>query len=234
MIRHLCVRSYTLKMSRHSHPFHQVVLPLAGSIDIRMDGYAGSVSAGELIVIRSGACHEFRAQEAAKFIVVDLDNLPEALNHTQVKLYISEALNAYLTFIEQQLLEAVNPALDKSVRELLWLLLHEQTGHRLCDARIEQAVAHIHTDLSASHTVRSLAAVACLSPTQFKKRFHQAMQCTTQQYLIRARMERAEALLRYSDLPVTLIAEQVGYQDVSAFSRRFREVSGHPPTWCRK
>ncbi|MGY0074562.1 helix-turn-helix domain-containing protein [Vibrio proteolyticus] len=40
--------------------------------------------------------------------------------------------------------------------------------------------------------------------------------------------------MRYSDLPVTLIAEQVGYQDVSAFSRRFREVSGHPPTWCRK
>ena len=42
-------------------------------------------------------------------------------------------------------------------------------------------------------------------------------------------MEKARALLTHTDLPVQQVAEQVGYGDVSAFSRRFTRHVGLSP-----
>ncbi len=42
-------------------------------------------------------------------------------------------------------------------------------------------------------------------------------------------MEKAKALLTHTDLPVQLIAERVGYTDLSAFSRRFSIHFGLSP-----
>ncbi|WP_419535300.1 helix-turn-helix domain-containing protein [Endozoicomonas sp.] len=42
-------------------------------------------------------------------------------------------------------------------------------------------------------------------------------------------MEKAKALLTHTDLPIQLIAERVGYNDVSAFSRRFTSHFGLSP-----
>ncbi|WP_350629915.1 helix-turn-helix domain-containing protein, partial [Pseudoalteromonas sp. Q36-MNA-CIBAN-0048] len=43
------------------------------------------------------------------------------------------------------------------------------------------------------------------------------------------RMQKAKALLTHTDLPIQIIAEQVGYNDLSAFSRRFSLYFGLSP-----
>ena len=48
----LSIRSYTKRMSRHTHSdYHQLVLPLQGNIQIDMDSYVGKVAVGDCIVI---------------------------------------------------------------------------------------------------------------------------------------------------------------------------------------
>ncbi|MNE96080.1 HTH-type transcriptional activator RhaS [compost metagenome] len=56
---------------------------------------------------------------------------------------------------------------------------------------------------------------------------------TTGEYLLTLRMSKARALLVHTDYPVSLIASQVGYQDLSAFSRRFASHFGYPPRKLR-
>ncbi|POF56904.1 AraC family transcriptional regulator, partial [Vibrio vulnificus] len=54
------------------------------------------------------------------------------------------------------------------------------------------------------------------------------------QYITALRMEKAKALLTHTDLPVQRVAEQVGYSDLSAFSRRFSRHFGlSPRAFCR-
>jgi len=50
------------------------------------------------------------------------------------------------------------------------------------------------------------------------------------QYVTAKRMDKARALLQHTDYSVQLIAEQVGYTDISAFSRRFSANFGLTPT----
>ncbi len=44
-----------------------------------------------------------------------------------------------------------------------------------------------------------------------------------------ARMKRADGLLHYGDIPISRIAEQLGFANVFSFSKAFRKYYGTPP-----
>ncbi len=49
-------------------------------------------------------------------------------------------------------------------------------------------------------------------------------------YVLQCRVARAKTLLIETDLPMKLIAQQLGYSDVYYFSRQFHELVGVTPT----
>lgn len=64
----------------------------------------------------------------------------------------------------------------------------------------------------------------------FKEHFH----ITLSQYIIHLRLEHAKQLLQDTDTPVTEIAMQSGYQNVSYFIRSFKKTYGVSPLKYRK
>ncbi|MCT7655312.1 helix-turn-helix transcriptional regulator [Oceanimonas sp. NS1] len=50
------------------------------------------------------------------------------------------------------------------------------------------------------------------------------------QYVTQKRMDKARALIQHTDYSIQLVAELVGYTDLSAFSRRFSQHFGMTPT----
>lgn len=54
------------------------------------------------------------------------------------------------------------------------------------------------------------------------------------QYVTRWRMYRAVELLRSSNLPPREVAERVGYDSETAFSKAFKRQIGQPPNQYRK
>ncbi|MET9779677.1 AraC family transcriptional regulator [Nocardiopsis alba] len=81
--------------------------------------------------------------------------------------------------------------------------------------------------------VPALARLAHLSPSHFTRLFRDTFGETPYRYLRRRRLERACALLRDTDTPVTDIALMVGFESLGTFSRTFTEVIGRPPTRYR-
>ena len=230
----LSIRRYSRQRQRHAHPFHQLVLPLQGVIRIELAGFTGKVAVGECVVIPAGEAHDFRADEAARFMVADLDSLPAGLLALPGRVFaVSPPLQAYLTFVECQLQHQLDPGLESALLPLFCQLLARQAQDRPRDPRIRAVQAVIAERLAEPLTIAELAAVACLSPTQFKKLFTAQLDLSVHQYLIRQRMEKARALLTHTDLPVQQVAEQVGYGDVSAFSRRFTRHVGLSPRQFR-
>ena len=227
----LSIRSYTNKVRCHLHSYHQLVLPLNGSINITVDGCHGLVSLGDCVVIKSGQEHEFNANELAKFIVADLDSLPANILAAQYSIFsINPPLLAYIQFIEKQLHHHINPTIEEASLGLFYQLLAEQHCTYKIDPRIEKVLAELHADLTRKWALAELSSLACLSLTQFKTVFQQSMAVTPYQYLTKLRMEKAKAMLVHTDLPVSLIAGRIGYEDVSAFSRRFSAFYGLSPS----
>jgi transcriptional regulator GlxA family with amidase domain len=77
--------------------------------------------------------------------------------------------------------------------------------------------------------VRRLARVSGVSEAHFARSFRDAFGVPPHRYLLTRRIERAKALLRDTDLPITQIAFQTGWNSLGTFGRTFRDVTGESP-----
>jgi AraC family transcriptional regulator len=90
------------------------------------------------------------------------------------------------------------------------------------------AQSHEAVDLEAA------AAEAGLSPFHFLRLFARVLGVTPHQYLVRSRLRRAARLLADDALPVTEIALEVGFGDLSNFVRTFHRAAGVSPRRFRQ
>jgi transcriptional regulator GlxA family with amidase domain len=82
--------------------------------------------------------------------------------------------------------------------------------------------------------VSRLARVSGTSAAHFARSFRDAFGIPPHRYLLTRRIERAAALLRDTDLPVTDIAFQMGWNSLGTFGRTFRDVTGESPSELRQ
>ena len=90
---------------------------------------------------------------------------------------------------------------------------------------------------AASHEdwpVRRLARVSGVSEAHFARSFKEAFGVPPHRYLLTRRIERATALLRETDLSITDIAFQTGWQSLGTFGRTFRDITGESPGALRE
>jgi AraC-like DNA-binding protein len=124
--------------------------------------------------------------------------------------------------------------------EVLRLYMNEQhegsTGWLagVSDRIVGAALAAMHKSPAQAWTLEELARAANTSRSVLAERFHQLVGSSPMQYLTQWRMLLAANLLSRGDAPLARIAEDVGYQTDTAFSRAFRREFGRPPAAWRK
>lgn len=82
--------------------------------------------------------------------------------------------------------------------------------------------------------VSSMTELSGLSERSFKRRFAKATGMTPIEYVQTLRLEEAKQILETTALPVDAVANEVGYEDASYFSRLFRKMVGLTPAQYRK
>jgi len=99
---------------------------------------------------------------------------------------------------------------------------------------VMRSAARIRESPAEILSVAALASEAGYSPDHFSRVFLNVTGLRPQDYLIKARIDRARQLLAESDLSVGEIALRVGFADIFYFSRLFRQRTGQPPSAFRK
>ncbi len=125
-----------------------------------------------------------------------------------------QAVRAYLTSLKQQ-------------DDGSWL-------RALVDPQLSVALALIHQDPAIDWTVEKLAKQVNMSRSGFAARFKWLVGEAPLQYVTRWRMYRAVELLRSSNMTVTEVAQRVGYDSETAFSKAFKRQMGLSPHHYRK
>jgi AraC-like DNA-binding protein len=101
------------------------------------------------------------------------------------------------------------------------------------DDRAHACARFIERHAGEPLTLEALAAGAGLSVFHFLRVFRAVIGVTPHQYLMRTRLVRAVAMLRDTDLPVTEVAYESGWNDLSTFNRTFRREIGCTPRRLR-
>jgi len=103
--------------------------------------------------------------------------------------------------------------------------------HMECLLRV---LVYIEKHLSEDLSLDRMAKMACISPFYFHRLFHAYMGETLSDYITRLRMQRASEKLNYTDIAVTEIGLEVGYESPSSFTKAFNQIMGESPREFRK
>jgi AraC family transcriptional regulator len=101
------------------------------------------------------------------------------------------------------------------------------------ERRVTDALRLIEAQFHQRLSLADLAREAGMSPYHFLRTFRQVAGMTPHQFVLRTRLHRAAARLRRSDELISAIAFDVGFEDLSTFNRRFRQVTGLTPSAYR-
>jgi len=100
--------------------------------------------------------------------------------------------------------------------------------------RIGAAIAYLEQHLDEPVTLEALSGLSDLSVSTLNRAFRRAVGLPPLAYHRRLRMRRAGDLLRTTDLSVTEVAGQAGYDDANYFARQFRKTMGFSPSAYRR
>lgn len=99
--------------------------------------------------------------------------------------------------------------------------------------RLTRARSIIEESLGEPLELRTIAAEACLSAYHLHRLFTQVFGETPHRYAVRRRMDRARRLLAQTDMPVTGVCLESGFQSLGSFSALFRKENGCSPQQFR-
>lgn len=93
---------------------------------------------------------------------------------------------------------------------------------------------YITKDLSVHYTIEALAGIFHISPTMLKRCFKGVFGTSIYSYLRIYRLQVAQKMLMSTQLPITMIANRVGYENPNKFTSAFGKVYGMSPKEFRK
>lgn len=114
--------------------------------------------------------------------------------------------------------------------------LYQETESTNAEAllRVAKVIGSIEDDFARAWKVEDFAEMAHMSRSNFMRVFRTATGQTPIDYLLQRRLQKSTTLLTSSNLPVSQIAFEVGFNDSNYFTRQFKNTHGMSPLAYRR
>ncbi len=100
--------------------------------------------------------------------------------------------------------------------------------------RVGNVIGALENDFSKDWKLDELLSIAHMSRSNLMRVFRKATGQTPIEYLVRLRIQKAMDMLRNTNLSITEIALEVGFNDSNYFTRQFRRILGESPRTFRQ
>ncbi len=237
----------------HTHPCTEVFFVIGGNGYLRTPERVISLDVGDVIVVNPNTEHTEVSSEDAplEYIVMGVDGM-EALAEEESSggcsvLHFQKEQDTLLTYMRNMLqeLETRLPGYDTICQDLLEIVLlylmrrseftvtfvpSIRKSSKECALVRRYIDSHFKEDL----TLDKLAAVAHVSKYYLVHSFTKEYGTSPINYLLSCRIQESLHLLSETRMPLSQIAELLGFSSPSYFSQSFRRIQGTSPMEYRK
>ena len=238
-------------IARKMEPAALLLLTLAGEGEFRYRNTRTTLGRGSCFLIDTQIHHEyFPVKEGWEFKYILFrgggasDLLAYLEQHGPVRIFdegeIGHAeaiLDRILNDTEAEVIEDY-PGLSGEIYSLLMLLLtHDRRKTEKKPETIEamaRVIEYIRKNYARPVTAHEIARAVSLSRSALFELFQVTYGMPPHEYLTEYRLSLAKNMLMRTSLSVTEIAEQTGFRDIFAFSRRFKARNGISPSEYRR
>ena len=225
-----------------------LILVERGTLQLRYRDKAYTASAGSILLFDCAVPHRYYVENYAEFYWIHFSGVNSlelyhyltrenggVLYHTpnieQAALQLRQLVRQFST---DQLIQ------DSEQSRLLYNALCYLMSSNDAQAAIaensptQQAIQYIQSHLGQDLSLKRLSEVVHLSPSHLIRLFRAELHYSPHEYIVRKRMDRAKYLLKSTDMPIKVIASEVGYGTESSFTGAFTEKIGVSPRKFRE
>lgn len=233
---HMELRSYHIENCSHTHEFAQVVLPVTGSMEIELGHHAGLINDHIGVYIAPNDRHCFSGSQNNLFLVVDVAIEDDFLSKkfSSHIFGLTKNVKSFIHFAHSYLDTNDRDFYTDSLITQLMLNFSSKKSLSESDQKVVDAKKWINVHFADPVDVDRVAWHCHLSSSQLQRRFKQDTGYGIAEYWRMKKMQHAKYLLSFRCPSIEEIAFEMGYENLSAFSRRFSEVFGISPSQWRK
>ncbi len=235
------VRSYGPDGQSHRHGYHQLVLPLSGSMEVDTPAGTRAAAGATGVLIAAGERHDFRCAGSNRFVVVGLSAATRGYlfdrAHGAPAVRLSAAARHHVALITR--CDGRFP-LSVAFREHWTSLLLEFLGSGIREttpsggSRLRTALAYIAAHAGDGIDIHDVAAAIHMSPSGLAALFRRNGRESPGRAIVNARLQQAADLLARTDASIAEIAARCGFSEHSALTRAFRTRFAETPIAYRR
>lgn len=236
-----CIRYEDFEWPLHLHRHPELIYVHTGQVEVILADRSVMVKEGEFALVLSNRVHAYRSpcHSVVDVVIFSEEHVPFFARsiHGKVPDRLCFVCDAATTEFSEKVLFVTDHIPDLYQRKAaLYAILGnylsqvvltdaDRKGENLLDKIVRYVVEH-HTD---AITLTGVAKALGYEPHYLSRYFHSRIPMNFAQYVNLYRVSTAETLLRNTDLPITEIAVQSGFQSIRNFNRVYLECTGHTP-----
>lgn len=246
-----CKPSHEAPLSRGLYSGHGMAFVLRGTFDYQTAGVVNTAVPGSVLFANKGdvfECRHLNAQGNRRVVLFFADGFIEGIAEDLGRDNVTFARGghapaketAHLGGLLFKALKDSELTEDAAIAGAYFALGHHPFNDHHVGAtpyerrRILEAVEHVSANYAEACSLDDLAAVAGLGRFRFARLFKTVTGETPCQYVVNTRLCAAANKLHRTNAPVTTIAFDVGFNDLSYFNARFKATFGCTPRAWRK
>lgn len=238
----------------HSHSKdYQVQLIYSGTGDMQVDASSFKVESGDVIFMKKGCMHSYVAETALKTVELKfdtdspdfLDPIPtkfkdknDQLFNEMSKIVIEGQRRGYMykELCNSLLLECLiyMNRISNGQYSILPSLSEDKDSEDIDGLNLGSAMeaidAYIYRNLDKSFNLADLAAGCGYNQDYLYRVIRKYKSMSLIQYVNHIRYEEAKRMISYTDLPISEIAWNLGFESCQYFSRFFKKHAGIAPS----
>ena len=241
--------NYDYRIEREDYHNYMLFYICDGRLSLRSGSQTMVASAGQVGFLNCHEPHEYHTIGNTEFVWLHLDGSNTADFYEQaVQMHGGFVFDTpYAEQIKNGIYEIVfafrNDQTLSEVRlsQKLYTLLvatvdtaSQEAGQTEENDTVSKAMHFIQEQYMNPISLLDVATHVNMSQFHFSRLFKKDCGYSPHEYLILTRLNRAKHLLKTTGLPVKVIAQKVGYQNVSSFTNAFTDRVGISPTLFRK
>ena len=224
-------RIYNYKFNTHAHAYGQLILPLHGSLYIETTHKKIILENERLFFLPPDCNHTFNADKSNEFLVLDIaDNMISKHDMRKMVGGREFSFDDKWKAIRYLLLEETNNQKSSSAINNLFFYAY----HLIADEYIPRSIKYINEHYTEDITLKKLADIEHYNISYYSEWFKNNMKVSPIEYIQNLRMKKAKELLLNTNFTILQIAQMVGYNHNSSFTRIFKDLEKITPVEFRK
>lgn len=240
-------------LTPHWHEHLELVYFLSGECDYTCNGKTFSVTAKDFVIVNSTEVHSFTSANSVNYFCiliypeffsdVNYNNktVLENIVHNDKFIY-SIMRTMYEEYSKNE--KGSDMILKGSAYQLMAYLMRNCTAAELSEKdsgfqalrldRLNKISSYISSHYQEKITTVQLAKLCYISQVHLCRFFRNNMGKSPVEYINEYRIQKATIMLLNTDETISVIASNVGFEDVNYFSRTFKKIQKESPANYRK